>query len=69
MPGDISEGVATSDSPTGPFAHSKRMQLNGFEGIDPCVFMDDDGQAYYIWGQFAGKVAKLKPNLTEIKIF
>jgi hypothetical protein len=66
MPGEISEGVATSDSPSGPFMQSKRIDLNGVEGIDPCVFMDDDGQAYYIWGQFAAKVAKLKPNMTEI---
>ena len=66
MPGDISEGVATSKSPTGPFVHSQRIQLNGVEGIDPCVFMDDDGQAYYIWGQFGAKVAKLKSSLTEI---
>jgi hypothetical protein len=28
--------------------------------------MDDDGQAYYIWGQFTAKMAKLKPNMTEI---
>ena len=66
MPGEISEGVATSDSANGPFYHSKRIELNGLEGIDPCVFMDDDGQSYYIWGQFAAKVAKLKSNMMEI---
>ena len=34
--------------------------------IDPCVFIDDDGQGYYIWGQFSAKIAKLKPNMMEI---
>jgi len=60
------EGVATSENPTGPFVDGKKMNLLGIEEIDPCVFMDDDGQAYYIWGQFEAKIAKLKPNMTEI---
>jgi hypothetical protein len=28
--------------------------------------MDDDGQGYYIWGQFSAKIAKLNPNMIEI---
>ncbi len=60
------EGVATSKSPLGPFTNGKKMNVLGIEEIDPCVFMDDDGQAYYIWGQFEAKIAKLKPNMTEI---
>lgn len=60
------EGVATGNSPTGPFTSGKKMELTGIEEIDPCVFVDDDGQAYYIWGQFQAKIAKLKPNMTEI---
>jgi len=63
--GDI-EGVATSPSPIGPFTNGTRIDLYGNNQIDPCVFMDDDGQAYYIWGQFSVKVAKLKPNMKEI---
>lgn len=59
------EGVATSKSPLGPFKNGKKIELKQ-KGIDPCVFIDDDGQAYYIWGQFSAKVAKLKPNMTEI---
>lgn len=59
------EGVAVSDSPLGPFKNGKKIDLK-YGGIDPCVFIDDDGQAYYIWGQFSAKVAKLKPNMTEI---
>ncbi|MHB8335996.1 MAG: family 43 glycosylhydrolase [Ignavibacteriaceae bacterium] len=60
------EGVAISKSPTGPFVNGKVINLKGMDQIDPCVFMDDDGQAYMIWGQFAAKVAKLKPDMTEI---
>jgi len=60
------EGVATSASPLGPFRNGKIMDLNGINQIDPCVFIDDDGQGYYIWGQFSAKMAKLKPNMVEI---
>ncbi|WP_163718565.1 family 43 glycosylhydrolase [Mangrovibacterium lignilyticum] len=60
------EGVAVSDSPTGPFVDGKKINLNGIEQIDPAVFIDDDGQAYYIWGQFEAKIAKLKDNMMEI---
>ena len=60
------EGVATSTSPTGPFLNGKVLYTKGINEIDPCVFMDTDGQAYYIWGQFTAKVAKLKPNMIEI---
>lgn len=60
------EGVATGNSPTGPFVKGKKIQLNGLEEIDPAVFIDDDGQAYYIWGQFEAKIARLKPGMDEI---
>jgi hypothetical protein len=60
------EGLAESKSPTGPFIFKKIIDLYGFNGIDPSVFIDSDGQAYYIWGQFNAKVAKLKPNMLEI---
>ena len=63
---NAAEGVAISKSPTGPFTNGQKMELSGIEEIDPCVFIDDDGQAYYIWGQFQAKIAKLKPNMTEI---
>ena len=58
------EGVATSDSPFGPFTNGKLME--GLSGIDPAVFIDDDGQAYIYWGQTNATAAKLKPNMTEI---
>jgi hypothetical protein len=60
------EGVATSTSPTGPFTSGRVIDLKGYNQIDPAVFVDDDGQAYYIWGQFTAKMARLRPNMTEI---
>lgn len=61
------EGVATSTSPTGPFENAKIMNIpSRYSQIDPGVFIDDDGQGYYTWGQFSAKIAKLKPNMTEI---
>ena len=60
------EGVATSRSPTGPFTDARPLDVGGFEQIDPSVFIDDDGQAYYLWGQFEAKMAKLKPDMTTI---
>lgn len=64
MPGEHSEGVAVADSPAGPFRDGRPVP--GVSGIDPAVFVDDDGQAYYYWGQFAAKGAKLKDNMLEI---
>jgi len=64
--GRLTEGVATSHSPTGPFVRGTNIEVFGHNEIDPAVFIDDDGQAYYIWGQFTAKMAKLKPNMTEI---
>jgi hypothetical protein len=64
--GKNTEGVATSKSPLGPFTNGKPIDLKGINEIDPCVFIDDDGKAYYIWGQFQAKVALMKPNMTEI---
>ncbi|MDQ2720911.1 MAG: family 43 glycosylhydrolase [Bacteroidota bacterium] len=60
------EGVATSTNPNGPFLKGKNIKLRGLNQIDPAVFMDDDGQAYYIWGQFAAKMAKLNPDMETI---
>ena len=62
------EGVATSKNPTGPFVNGEAIDLGGYNQIDPAVFIDDDGQAYYTWGQFKAKIARLKPNMKEIDV-
>ncbi|MFT4175101.1 MAG: family 43 glycosylhydrolase [Luteolibacter sp.] len=56
-------GVAIADHPTGPFKEIGNP-IAGAEGIDPSVFIDDDGEAYIYCGQ--AKVAKLKPNMIEL---
>lgn len=62
---DGSEGVAESDAPAGPFKRATRIE--GMEGIDPGVFIDDDGQAYIYWGQFdAVRAARLNPDMRTI---
>ena len=46
-------GVAVSDTPVGPFrdAIGKPLFENGsWDHIDPTVFIDDDGQAWLMWG-------------------
>ena len=59
-------GVAKSTSPFGPFEDVGK--IDGMQGIDPAVFIDDDNQAYIYWGQFDNiRVAKLKENMVEIE--
>ena len=51
--GGMAIGVAVSDSPTGPFrdALGKPLFENGsWDHIDPTVFIDDDDQAWLMWG-------------------
>jgi len=61
---DGSEFVARGDSPTGPFTGA--VKIKGPAQIDPCVFIDDDGQAYFYWGQFSAKGAKLNPDMKTL---
>ncbi|MDR1813951.1 MAG: family 43 glycosylhydrolase [Tannerella sp.] len=63
---DGGEGVATSLSPIGPFREGKKIE--GANGIDPTVFIDDDGQAYYYWGQFSAKGAKMNKDMQTIDV-
>ena len=60
---DDTEGVAVSESPTGPFKEAQKLPVSS---IDPAVFVDDDGQGYYYWGQFSGNAAKLSDDMTAI---
>ncbi len=59
---DYSEGVAVSDSPYGPFKNPVRLPIGG---IDPAIFIDDDGSAYYYWGQFRANAVKLNDDMVS----
>lgn len=61
MPDD-SEGVAVSNSPTGPFTNPIQLPCGG---IDPAVFIDDDQQAYYYWGQLFSNGVKLNDDMVS----
>ena len=56
-------GVAIADSPEGPFVPEPE-NIKGISGIDPCVLLASDGNAYIFWG--AGRCAKLKDNMKEL---
>lgn len=66
-------GVAIGDSPAGPFKDSGKVLLtggNGFEAIDPMVFIDpaDKRPLLYAGGSAGAKlrVFELKPDMTSI---
>jgi len=61
MPDD-SEGVAVSDRPEGPFLNPVQLPCGG---IDPAIFIDNDGQAYFYWGQLFSHGVKLNPDLVS----
>ncbi|MFC2176485.1 family 43 glycosylhydrolase [Bacteroidota bacterium] len=66
-------GVAVSDKPTGPFVDplSKPLISQDTKGvscdkgafIDPCVFIDDDNQAYLYMGQYVVNAIKLNDDM------
>lgn len=58
------EGVATSDSPTGPFKDGKLIKEA--TEIDPSVFFDTDGNPYLFYGQYSGKSVPLSKDLMPI---
>lgn len=66
QPGKIPTGVAVSDSPTGPFSQSTFLNVGRYPEIDPSTFIDDDGQAYHVWGQFTLKIAKLNADMRTL---
>lgn len=62
-------GIAVSDSPTGPFVDAIGAPLwtNPYAN-DPCLFVDDDGQAYvYFNGGGAYLVAELSDDMLSMK--
>jgi len=58
-------GVAISDKPQGPFVPQPEP-LKDVHGIDPNVFIDNDGQAYIYYAQGNIYAAKLKENMLEL---
>ena len=56
-------GVAIADSPAGPFKDTGKP-MEGITGIDPMIFIDDDGEAY-LYNNNAN-VARLKPDMIEL---
>jgi len=60
-------GVAVADSPYGPY--SDAIQIEAMSGIDPAVFVDDNGQAYIYWGQFDEvRAARLSDDMMSIDV-
>ncbi|RYG05229.1 MAG: hypothetical protein EOO02_04260 [Chitinophagaceae bacterium] len=72
-------GVATGNSPAGPFKDplGKALVAKGAlpgQMIDPMVFTDDDGSSYLYWGQGNCNVVKLNDDMisydaSQIKSF
>lgn len=62
-------GIAVSDKPASDFKvlDEPMKDVGGFALIDPAVFVDDDGKAYFYYGG-GGKCfgAPLKDNMTEL---
>jgi hypothetical protein len=55
-------GVATSDSPVGPFTPEPEP-MKGSYSIDPAVFADEDGKHYmYFGGIWGGQLQKYRNN-------
>jgi hypothetical protein len=66
-------GVATADSPLGPFTDSgtpliDRDDYAGAQQIDPAVFTDSTGQSYLYWGNGKAYVAPLNADMTSIDV-
>ncbi len=69
-------GVAVADKPEGPYKDPIGKQLvtpaqcfattHSWACIDPTVMIDDDGQAWLVWGNRKCYYAKLKKNMVEL---
>ncbi|WP_215224627.1 glycoside hydrolase family 43 protein [Echinicola shivajiensis] len=62
-------GVAVADSPYGPFIDplGKPLISNSMADIDPTVFVDDDGQAYLMWGNPVCYYVKLNEDMISLE--
>ncbi|MBN2611290.1 MAG: family 43 glycosylhydrolase [Bacteroidales bacterium] len=61
----FSIGVAVANKPAGPYI-PEPTPIIGVHGIDPCVLIDKDGQAYLYWSARNIYVARLKENMVEL---
>ena len=60
------EGVAVADQPWGPFTDPQPIAPANGDSIDPAIFVDDDDQAYYYWGQYALRAAKMNADMRTL---
>ncbi|MFJ8820330.1 family 43 glycosylhydrolase [Streptomyces sp. NPDC102467] len=63
-------GVATADSPTGPFTDSGKALITANpdgqgQAIDPAAFTDDDTRTYLYWGNGSAWVAPLNDDMVS----
>lgn len=61
---DMRCGIAVSDVPQGPFKDAGWIDGPTGRWLDPCVFMDTDGEVYLYWGVNKPQVARLSDDLT-----
>lgn len=61
--GEWRVGVATAPTPVGPFTDIG-APIDGVIGIDPKVFVDDNGEAYLYFNH--AQAIKLKENMIEV---
>ena len=60
-------GVATSRSPAGPFTNAEPIpETEAYTGIDPSVFVDDDGTAYFILAAKGCELVKMTPDMKHL---
>lgn len=64
--GEGIEGVAVSDYPWGPFLNPQPIEGANRDSIDPAIFVDEDGQAYYYWGQFHLRGARMNEDMLTL---
>ncbi|MBP1675436.1 MAG: family 43 glycosylhydrolase [Bacteroidetes bacterium] len=58
-------GVAVADRPEGPYTPQSEP-IKNVRGIDPCLFIDKDGQAYIYYSLNRIFAAKLNDNMLEL---
>lgn len=61
----FSIGLAVAEQPAGPYIPEPEPII-GVHGIDPCPFIDKDGQAYLYWSMGNIYVARLNADMTGL---